>query len=151
MGAPCRGAHYAGPGERHRVSWIGGDGVKERSKASTLRRSAGVVVTVTVKTKEGVLWVVTGLAVAYVRHGIETQWASWESAGQFFGYWFIHSAALALFVSIAGATIGRFYEFFLGYKRESAQFDDVIYMILMTVLIGSVCVFIVAHWSPSDE
>jgi hypothetical protein len=107
-------------------------------------------VAVTAKTKEGVLFVLTGLALAYVRHGIESGWAWWESVEQFFGDWFIHTMALSLFIAIAGVTIEKFHEFFLGHKRE-AEYTDLIYVILMTVLVGAVCVFLLAHWSPSGD
>jgi hypothetical protein len=107
-------------------------------------------VVVTPKTKEGVLLVVTGLAVAYVRHGLEDNWGAWESFEQFFAGWFIHTMGLALFMAIAGAAIWRFQKFFLGRKRESDDFDELSYVVLMTVLVGTIFIFIVAHWSPSD-
>jgi hypothetical protein len=61
---------------------------------------------VTAETKQGALWVLTGLAVAYVRHGLETNWAWWESVEQFLIAWFVHSMRLALFIVVAGASTG---------------------------------------------
>jgi hypothetical protein len=40
--------------------------------------------TVTFEAKEISLWGVTGLVVAYVRHGLEHQWQWWDSIEQFF-------------------------------------------------------------------
>jgi hypothetical protein len=106
---------------------------------------------VTSRTKECVLWVTTGLALAYVRHGVETGWASWGSLERFFSYWFIHTMGLSVFIVLAGAIIDRFHEFFLGYRRENFGYADLIYVILMTVLMGAACVVLIAHWSPSAD
>ena len=70
---------------------------------------------------------------------------------QFFASWFVHTAGLVVFFAVSVVAIGRFYEFFLGMKRKNDDFDELIYMVLMTVLIGSIFVFFVAHWVPSDD
>jgi hypothetical protein len=108
-------------------------------------------VVVTPKTKEGILLVVTGLAVAYVRHGLEHNWGKWESIEQFFAGWFVHTMGLALFLAVALVAIMRLHEFFLGTKRESDDFEELTYNVLMTVLVGTIFIFIIAHWIPSDE
>jgi hypothetical protein len=102
------------------------------------------------KDKGGILLVVTGLAVAYVRHGLEGNWGKWESIEQFLAGWFVHTMCLALFMAIAATAILRLHEFFLGTKRESDDFEELFYNVLMTVLVGTIFIFIIAHWSPSD-
>jgi hypothetical protein len=79
---------------------------------------------VTAETKQGALWVLTGLAVAYVRHGLETNWAWWESVEQFLIAWFVHSMRLALFIVVAGHR--QVFRVFLdiagpGYRRRRAD------------------------------
>jgi hypothetical protein len=107
-------------------------------------------VTLTEKTKEGILIVATGLTVAYVRHGIETQWASWESVEQFVIYWFVHTVGVLLFMLPSILMIETCYEFFLGRRHESSDYSELFYIILMTVLVGAICIFVVAHWMPSN-
>jgi hypothetical protein len=83
--------------------------------------------TASFEAKEISLWGVTGLVVAYVRHGLEHQWQWWDSIEQFFVAWIIHTMGLALFVVVAGVSIERFYEFFLGNKREHTDYNENIF------------------------
>jgi hypothetical protein len=54
--------------------------------------------------KELGLLVVTGLVVAFVRHGVERHWKPWSSWEQFFGYWFIRSLVVLLPITPAART-----------------------------------------------
>ena len=93
---------------------------------------------------------IVGLAVGYVRHGLATQWASWVSVEQFFGYWFIHTVALLLFTVISGAVILHTHEFFLG-EKPKYDIEDVIFNVVMTVLLAVVAIYFVAHWTPTGN
>jgi hypothetical protein len=108
-------------------------------------------VVISEKTKQGILLVVTGFAVSYTRHGLQYQWHAWESIEAFFVGWFVHTAGLLLFLMVAVIAIAKSYEFFLGVKRKSDDFDELVFMVLMTVLVGAIFIFVVAHWVPSDE
>jgi uncharacterized membrane protein YidH (DUF202 family) len=58
---------------------------------------------------------------------------------------------LTVLVAIAGFAILRFHKFFLGEEPKDNRFEQVWFYILMTVLVASVCIFLVAHYSPVDE
>ena len=57
------------------------------------------------ETREVLLVVITGLVVADVRHGLEHHWKSWDTWGDFFSAWFVHTLAVAVFIGITLAVI----------------------------------------------
>ena len=102
------------------------------------------------ETREGLLIIITGLAVAYVRHGLEHHWKSWDTWGDFFIAWFVYSFAVMLFTGIALAAIIYTHKFFLGYDKTDMQ--GITFYIVMTVLVGALFIwFIAMNWSPSDD
>jgi hypothetical protein len=68
-----------------------------------------------------------GLAVAYVRHGVQYHWRSWDSWGDFFGAWLVHTMGVALLIGVALAAIIYSHKFFLGYSKESWPRADLLY------------------------
>jgi hypothetical protein len=84
------------------------------------------------------LVLITSLVVAYVRHGVNTHWKSWDSIEQIAISWFVHALALLLFILITSAIILRSHEFWLGHKPASNAEEDVSFNVLMTVLIAAV-------------
>jgi len=97
------------------------------------------------------LQIVTGLVVAFVRHELETHQVVWDTFEQFLASWILHTVGLVVFVGIAAFAILRFHKLFLGEEPKDNRFAQVWYYILMTALVGSVCVFIAAHYGPIDE
>jgi len=97
------------------------------------------------------LQIVTGLVVAFVRHELETHQVVWDTFEQFLVSWILHTVGLVVFVGIAAFAILRFHKLFLGEESKDNRFAQVWYYILMTALVGSVCVFIAAHYGPIDE
>jgi predicted secreted protein len=89
--------------------------------------------------------------VAYVRHGVNTQWKSWDSVEQIAIWWFIHTIALFLFMAITSAAILRSHEFFIGHKPEQNADENVPFYVLMTVLIAAVSIYLLSHWIPSGD
>ena len=93
----------------------------------------------------------TGLVVAYVRHGLATGWAAWEGIAQFAGYWLIHAVAVGAFGIFAAWPIMRARRFFLDGEVRDIHLEEVLVLICLTVLLGSIAVYIVAHWVPSGD
>jgi hypothetical protein len=52
----------------------------------------------------GILTAVTSLAVAYVRHGIETKWALWRGIENILSSWFSHFIALWILIFLSSFT-----------------------------------------------
>jgi hypothetical protein len=96
-----------------------------------------------VTTKLRALFGLTGLALAYVGHGLDTNWAPWTLADLLFG-WFMSAVSLMPFMIVALPTIEGCQEFFVGHKRESPDDGDLAYSILMTLLMAAAAVAI-AH------
>jgi hypothetical protein len=101
--------------------------------------------------KEGGLIGLTSLAVAYVRHGLETSWKSFSSAEQFFLGWFIHWVALMVLVLATVATITSTRKFFLGSSTEEPPPSELLYYVVVTVLVATVAIFVLAHWVPVGD
>ena len=97
------------------------------------------------------LQIVTGLAVAFVRHELETHQVVWHTFEQFLVSWILHTVGLTVLVGIAAFAILQFHKFFLGEGAQDNRFTQVWYYILMTVLVASVCIFLAAHYGPIDE
>jgi hypothetical protein len=96
------------------------------------------------------LLIITGLAVTYVRHDLQTHHAAWDSFEQFFSWWFTHTMGIMLFIVIAGVAITMSHEFFLGSKfDDSSKFDDkfqqLFFYILMAVLVASLSFWLLGH------
>jgi hypothetical protein len=98
------------------------------------------------------LQVVTGLVVAFVRHALQTH-RMWDSFGQFLVSWVIHTVAVIVLMAIALVPILWFHKFFLGYEYEGTKkkSEELSFYLLMTVLVASVCIFLVAHNVPMDD
>ena len=71
------------------------------------------------QTKLALLSVVAALLVAYVRHGLESHWAAWNSIEQFLVFWLVHWVAITVLAALAVALAIRCNRFFLGYEWES--------------------------------
>ena len=65
--------------------------------------------------------------------------------------WILHTVGLTVLVGIAVFAILRFHKFFFGEETQDNSFQQVWYYILMTALVATVCVFIAAHYGPTDE
>lgn len=102
------------------------------------------------KNRQAILVIGTGLVVAYVRHGIEKHWSPWDSIEQFLTYWFVHTAGLVVLIAFVAMAVIWLHKFFLGYERENYA-DELTFDILMTVLVTSVCIAFLAHWTPAGE
>jgi hypothetical protein len=103
-----------------------------------------------VEAREVGLTALTGLVVAYVRHGLRHHWKFWDSIGDFLGAWFIHTIGVALLMAAALAAIIYSHKFFLGYDRKEYG-REVTFYILMTILTAALGIIVVSHWPYSDD
>lgn len=110
-----------------------------------------VKMTLSQPAKQALLVAVTSLVVAYVRHGISSNWAPWDSIGQFLGYWLIHWLGLVLFFGITFVAIWRTYRIFLGSDSREATYDELLFYICMAVLVAAIGFFVAAHWVPTSD
>jgi hypothetical protein len=101
--------------------------------------------------RQSILIPITSFAVAYVRQGLSTHWAWWNSLGDLFGSWFIHTIALFFFIVIAAAIILRTQEFFVGTKPREDMSNELFFYLTMAVLVGAVSIYVIAHWPPSGD
>ena len=103
--------------------------------------------------RQSILIPITSLAVAYVRHGLTTNWAWWSSFDDLFAWWFLHTIALFVFVIIAAVVILRTQEFFVGSKpsKDNHYYDEIFFYLTMAVLVAAVSIYVVAHWPPSGD
>jgi hypothetical protein len=96
------------------------------------------------------LQIVTGLIVAFVRHDLEAHRAVWDSFEQFLVSWLIHTVALAFLLAFVGFAILQLHKFFLGVDVKDNWFEVWFYT-LMTVLVASVFIFLIAHYGPTED
>ena len=96
------------------------------------------------------LLVLTGLIVSWVRQGLEHHWKAFASWEMFFASWIIHTIGIAVFTAIAFAAITYLYDFFVGDERTDDS-ETVMFYIVMTVLVGALCIAFVANYVPSDD
>ena len=97
------------------------------------------------------LQIVTGLAVAFVRHDLEEHRLRWESFGQFLVSWIIYAVAVLVLTAFAAFAIIRFHKFFLGYEHKgTGEYEQLKFYVVMTVLVATICIFLVANYGPSD-
>jgi hypothetical protein len=102
-------------------------------------------------TKKGILILATGFMVGCVRHGIEHHWQSFDTWEDFFVNWFVHTIAVLLFMAFGGATILWRYEFFFGKKPGFEAEHEIPVIVVITVLLGAIAIFVLAHWTPSVD
>jgi hypothetical protein len=88
----------------------------------------------------------TSLAVTYLRHGIESHWASWNSIEQFLTSWFVHTFGLLLFMALTTAIILWSHEFFFEKKASGEAEEFLPTYIVMAVLVAAVAIIFLAHW-----
>jgi hypothetical protein len=100
--------------------------------------------------REIALMIFTGLVVAYVRHGLQHHWKPWDSWGDFFGAWFVHTMGVAVLMAIAAAAIIYSHKFFLGYDKESYG-RELTFYIVMTILVAAIGIAFIAHSPPRDD
>ena len=100
--------------------------------------------------KLGCLSVVAALAVTYVEHGIEHNWAAWDSVAYFLVSWFIDWVAVSAFVAAAAFAAIQFHRFFLGCEWKNENLE-VYYHVLISVLIGAILIGFLAHYLPADD
>ena len=100
--------------------------------------------------REVALVIFTGLVVSYVRHGLQHHWKAWDSWGEFFAEWFVHTMGVALLMGVALAAIIYLHKFFLGYDRKEYG-RELTFYILMTVLVAALGIAMVSHWPSSGE
>jgi hypothetical protein len=85
------------------------------------------------ETREVLLVIITGLVVANVRHGLEHH--SFDTWGDFFFSWFVHTFTVLLLGTIALAAIVSTHKFFLGQSMPDIR--GIFFYIVMTVLVGA--------------
>jgi hypothetical protein len=68
--------------------------------------------------REIALVILTGLVVAWVRHGLQYHWKLWDSWRNFFTSWFVHATAVFLLMVVALWAIIYTHKFFLGRDME---------------------------------
>ncbi len=95
------------------------------------------------------LVIFTGLVVAWVRHGLQYHWKSWDSWEDFFIAWFIHTMGVALLMAASLAAIIFTHKFFRGYNKE--DYSEITFYVLMTILIGALGIAFLALRGPSDD
>jgi MFS superfamily sulfate permease-like transporter len=100
--------------------------------------------------REIALTIFTGLVVAYVRHGLQHHWKAWDSIGDFFAAWFVHTMGVAVLMGVTLAAIIYSHKFFLGYDREHYG-REITFYIVVTILVTALGIAFVAHSPPSDE
>jgi hypothetical protein len=100
------------------------------------------------ETKSIALLVATGLVVSWVTHGLETDWKSFPSWWLFSASWLIHTLGVVVLAALAGATIVATHRFFLG-SDHNGDHAGLTFYIVMTVLVGAICVAIIAKGKPS--
>ena len=100
--------------------------------------------------KLGCLSVVAALAVTYVEHGIEHNWAAWDSVAYFLVSWFIDWVAVSVFVAAAAFASIRFNRFFLEYESKNENLE-VYYHVLIAVLVGAILIAFLARYLPPDD
>jgi hypothetical protein len=93
------------------------------------------------ETREYLLIIITGLAVANVRHSLEHHGKSFDTWGDFFVSWFVHTFAILLLGAIALAAILYSHKFFLGQSMPDIQ--GIFFYIVMTVLVGALCIWVI--------
>lgn len=86
----------------------------------------------------------------WVRHGLVHHWNAWDSWGDFFGYWFVHTMGVILIMGIAFAAIIYTHKFFLGYERKESD-RELTFYVLMTILVAALGIWVAAHWPHSDD
>lgn len=103
------------------------------------------------KTKRSILFAMTAVAVAYVRHGLTTKWGNWESLWEFTQYWFIHAVGLSVFILVTIPAITHFRKIFVDSSNTEPSTDDQMLCVLLTVLIACFAIFTLAHWIPAGD
>ena len=100
--------------------------------------------------REFALLVFTGLVVTWVRHGLQHHWKGWDSWGDFFAQWFVHTLGVLMLLLAAGAAIIWSHKFFLGYEKKEYG-RELMFYIVMTILVAALCIAFVALKPPSDD
>jgi hypothetical protein len=100
------------------------------------------------QTRNIALLLVTGFVVSWVTHGLETQWKSFPSWWLFFGSWLIHTIGVVALVAVVGAAIVGTHRFFLG-SEHNGDHTKLTFYVVVTVLIGAICVALIALGWPS--
>jgi hypothetical protein len=101
------------------------------------------------ETRITTLTIGTALVVAFVRHGLETKWASWEGVGQLLTGWLIHTIALYFLFFGAGFAISQWHKFFLGDERDPIVHRlEFQYYIITTVLVAAVAIGVLSAAGP---
>jgi hypothetical protein len=97
------------------------------------------------KETRGLLLLVTaGLFVAYVRHGAERAWESWE---EFLISWLFNTIGVVLLIPFAEAAIWHFHRFFLGHDLKDETPETLIYYVIMTVLVGAIGLALIGSYT----
>jgi hypothetical protein len=99
----------------------------------------------------GGLYVVTGLAVSWVRHGVQYHWRPFSSWEDFFASWFLHCLGVGVLVAAAVIAISWTHKFFLGRNLELKQGDELGFYIVMTVLVVALAIALLAKAQPLDD
>lgn len=102
------------------------------------------------RARQSVLVVATGLVVVLVRHGLESHWQPFDSVEQLLVGWLIHSIGVLLLSGIAAAAIASSSRFFTGGK-QAPDLEDLVTYALITILIGTIAILVVASWPERDE
>ena len=96
------------------------------------------------------LLIFTGLVVTFVRHVLDPHRVPWDFV-QFLSEWFVHTVGLIVLSAFAYMAIFSSHKFFLGEDIKESETQRVLFYIVMTVLVASVCILLVAGYVPADE
>jgi hypothetical protein len=96
--------------------------------------------------REIALVILTGLVVAWVRHGLQYHWKLWDSWRNFFTSWFVHAMAVFLLMVVALWAIIYTHKFFLGRDMEGNE-REVSFYVVMTILVASIGIAVLSNWA----
>ena len=96
------------------------------------------------------LVILTGLIVSWVRHGLQHHWLGFDSWGDVFVSWFIHTLGVSIFSGFAAAAIMGAHKFFVGAECKE-DMETLAFYVVMTVLLGAFAVAILANVRTVDD
>ncbi len=102
--------------------------------------------------KVTVVAAIAGLMTAYVRRVLQYHQYSWDSALDFFGWWFIHYIAVILVIGITHAIVQASEVWLLDRNTASRKLsleDSVIYGSVMFI-VAAVFILMLAHLIPFE-
>ncbi|MGQ0836181.1 MAG: hypothetical protein ACT4O5_14930 [Gammaproteobacteria bacterium] len=94
------------------------------------------------------LLTITGLVVAYVRNYLQYHRYSFESIGEFIGFWLVHYLAIGLLGALFYAWLGPLQQLVLGRELGGKEptLDSAIVSWCWALLLCAIALFVLAHW-----